>query len=78
MHIWGYKYDEKRKDVFYVGYECPDVVQYRKEWLKRMFNYKQLMKDYNGEMLDEIIEPQLQPDEKEHVIITHDEGLLCQ
>jgi len=74
MHIWGYKYDEKRKDVFYDGHERPDVVQYRKEWLKRMFNYKQLMKDYNGEMLDEIIEPQLQPDEKEHVIITHDES----
>ncbi|CAG8646640.1 4909_t:CDS:2, partial [Paraglomus occultum] len=69
-------YDEKKKDVFYDGHERSDVVQYRKEWLKRMFNYKQLMKDYNGEMLDEIIEPQLQPDvdEKEHVIVTHDES----
>ena len=74
MHIWGYKYDEKRKDVFYDGHERPDVVQYRKEWLNRMFNYKRLMKDYDSDMLDEIIEPQLQPGEKEHVIVTHDES----
>jgi len=56
----------KRKDVFYDGHERADVAQYRKEWLNRMFNYKRLMKDY--------VEPQLQPCEKEHVIVTHDES----
>ena len=55
MHIWGYKYDEKRKDVFYDGHECPDVVQYRKRWLNRMFNYKRLMKDYDSDMLMKLL-----------------------
>ncbi|CAJ0762844.1 18952_t:CDS:2 [Entrophospora sp. SA101] len=32
-----------------------------------------IKKDYNGDELNEIIEPQLQPGEKEHVLVTHDE-----
>ncbi|CAB5376582.1 unnamed protein product [Rhizophagus irregularis] len=73
MHLWGYKYDEKKKDVYYDGHERPDVVKYRKEWLKRMFEYKKSMKDFDGNMLDVVLEPQLKPGEKELVQVTHDE-----
>ncbi|GES98821.1 hypothetical protein PHYBLDRAFT_144584 [Rhizophagus clarus] len=65
MHFWGYKYDEKKKGVYYDGHERPDVVEYRKEWLKRMFEYKKSMKDFDGDMLDVVLEPQLKPEEKE-------------
>ncbi|CAB4417942.1 unnamed protein product [Rhizophagus irregularis] len=73
MHLWGYKYDEKKKGVYYDGYERPDVVKYRKEWLKRMFEYKKSMKDFDSNMLDVVLEPQLKPEEKELVQVTHDE-----
>ncbi|PKK56498.1 hypothetical protein RhiirC2_634119, partial [Rhizophagus irregularis] len=50
-----------------------DVVKYRKEWLKRMFEYQRLMKDFDGDMMDIVSEPQLKPGDKELVQITHDE-----
>jgi len=73
MHLWGYWYDERRKGIYFDGYERSDVVTYRKEWLKRMFVYKRNMKDFDGDMLDVIIEPQLKSGEKEFVQITHNE-----
>jgi hypothetical protein len=69
MYFWGYKYDEKKKD----GHEWPDVVKYRKEWLKRIFEYKKSIKDFDGDILDVVLEPQLKPEEKELVQVTHDE-----
>jgi hypothetical protein len=73
MHLWGYKYDERKKGVYYDGHERPDVVMYRKEWLKRMFEYQKFMKDFDGDLMDIILEPQLKPGEKEIVQVTHDE-----
>ncbi|CAG8625854.1 17590_t:CDS:1 [Acaulospora morrowiae] len=31
MQMWGYKYDERRKGIYYDGHERSDVVMYRKE-----------------------------------------------
>src|SRR5579859_2480001 len=73
MHIWGYKYDEKKKRIYYDRHERPDVVMYKKEWLKRMFEYQKSMKDFDGDMLDITIELQLKPGEKEFIQVTHDE-----
>jgi hypothetical protein len=73
MHKWGFKYDEKKKGVYYDGHERPDVVAYRKEWLNRMFEYKKYMKDFDGDMLDIVLEPQLKSGNKELVQVTHDE-----
>lgn len=67
MHLWGFRYDENKKGVYYDGHERPDVVAYRKEWLKRMFTYKKSMKDFDGEMLEIVIEPQLEHGHKELV-----------
>ncbi|CAG8560864.1 14517_t:CDS:2 [Cetraspora pellucida] len=60
-------YDENKKGVYYDRHERSDVVAYRKEWLKRMFTYKKSMKDFNGEMLEIVIEPQLEHGHKELV-----------
>ncbi|CAG8746850.1 2452_t:CDS:2, partial [Cetraspora pellucida] len=49
MYSWGFKYDERRKGIFFDSHERPDVVAYRNKWLKRMFMYKKNMKDFVGE-----------------------------
>ncbi len=72
MHMWGYKYNERRKGVYYDGHERPDVVAYKKEWLKRMFEYKRYMKDFDGDILNITLEPYLEL-KKEFVQVTHDE-----
>ena len=71
MYLWGYKYDERKKGVYYDRYERLDVVKYRKEWLKRMFEYQKLMKDFDGDMMDIVSEPQLKSEEKELVQVMH-------
>ena len=73
MHLQGYKYDKRRKGVYYDGHERLDVVAYRKEWLKRMFVYKESMKDFDDDMLDIILELQIKLGEKEFIQVTHDE-----
>src|SRR6266540_5531746 len=73
MHKWGKKYNKKKKGVYYDGYERPDVVAYRKEWLNRMFEYKKYMKDFDSNMLDIILKPQLKSGKKELVQVIHDE-----
>jgi len=30
MYLWRYRYDERRKGIYYDGHERPDVVEYRK------------------------------------------------
>ena len=72
MYLWGYRYDEKKKSIYYDGHERPDVVKYRKEWLERMFGYKKFMKEFEGDILDVVLEPELNPGEKELVQVTHD------
>ncbi|RIB19325.1 hypothetical protein C2G38_1922798, partial [Gigaspora rosea] len=73
MHVLKYKYDERKKSVYFDGHEWPDVLIYRNEWLERMLTYKKYMKDFMGDMLEIIVEPELDYDEKEMVQITHDE-----
>ena len=73
MYLWGYKYDERKKGVYYDEHERPDVVKYRKEWLKRMFEYQKLMKDFDDDMMDIVSELQLKSGEKELVQVTHNE-----
>ncbi|CAG8848741.1 23605_t:CDS:1, partial [Racocetra persica] len=73
MYSWGFKYDERRKGIYFDGYERPDVVVYRNEWVKRMFVYKKNMKDFVGESLEFVLEPRLNLGEKEYVQITYDE-----
>src|SRR5437763_77517 len=73
MHFWGYKYYERKKGVYYDGHERLDIMIYRKEWLKRMFEYQKFMKDFDGNMMDVVLEPYLKLGEKELVQVTYDE-----
>ena len=61
----GYRYDERKKGIYYDGYKRLNVVEYRKEWLKRMFMYKKRMKEFDGNMLDIVLELKLELEEKE-------------
>ncbi|GBB92112.1 hypothetical protein RclHR1_19680002 [Rhizophagus clarus] len=76
MHLWGYKYDERKKGVYYDGHERPDVIKYRKEWLERMFGYQKFMKNFDGEMMDIVSEPYLKQEEKELVQLVHQAILI--
>ncbi|CAG8716576.1 21856_t:CDS:2 [Rhizophagus irregularis] len=78
MYLWGYKYDERKKGGYYNGHERPDVVKYRKKWLKRMFKYQRLMKDFNSDMMNIVSEPQLKPGDKElqRIWMREDEDIL--
>src|SRR5436305_13461490 len=73
MCLWGYRYDERRKGIYYDGHKRSDVIEYRNKWLERMFRYKKSMKEFDGDTLDVVLEPLLEPGEKEIVQITHDE-----
>ncbi|CAG8838364.1 31373_t:CDS:2, partial [Gigaspora margarita] len=73
MHALGYKYNKRNKDVYYDGHKWPDVVLYRKRWLERMFKYKKNMKDFTGNMLEVIVEPELEYGKKKLVQVIHDE-----
>ncbi|GES92136.1 hypothetical protein GLOIN_2v1785920 [Rhizophagus clarus] len=42
-----------------------------KEWLKRIFEYKKSKKDFDGNMLDVVLEPQLKSGKKELVQLVH-------
>ncbi len=67
MYLWGYRYNERRKGIYYDGHERSDVVEYREKWLKRMFVYKKHMRKFDEDMLDIILEPKLKSEKKEFV-----------
>ena len=48
------------------------MVEYRKGWLERMFIYKKCMKEFNGDMLEVILESELKSGEKELVQVIYD------
>jgi len=39
-------------------------MKYRKGWLKRMFTYKKYIKEFDGNMLDIILESEFKSEEK--------------
>ncbi|CAG8668510.1 23675_t:CDS:2 [Cetraspora pellucida] len=73
IHSLKYNYNKRTKGVYYDNHEWSDMVKYRKEWLKRMFEYKKNMKEFDSDMLDIVIEPQLRQSKKEYIQVMHDE-----
>jgi hypothetical protein len=45
----GVKLATARKNVYYDGHEREDVVKYRREWAKRMMEYKKSMDVFTGD-----------------------------
>ncbi|CAG8569074.1 14925_t:CDS:2 [Cetraspora pellucida] len=58
--------------------KCPNVVAYRKRWLKRMFKYKIYIKDFVDNMLKIVIKPELESDKRKLVQVIHDESFMYQ
>ncbi|GBC21156.2 hypothetical protein RIR_jg24235.t1 [Rhizophagus irregularis DAOM 181602=DAOM 197198] len=75
LHILGYTKQRQKQGIFYDGHERADVVQYRNDFLKQIFEYERLMSRYEGENMDRIL-PDLAEGEKEHILVTHDECIF--
>lgn len=74
LYEWGYQYRNNKREIFFDGHEREDVVEYRNEWSKRMIEYMTRSDFYEGEQLQNVIEPDLQDGHKKIVFVTHDES----
>lgn len=79
-HNWlkklGFEYGPHKTTSYVDGHERDDVVDYRKNYLKMMKNYEKLMDIYDGENMDLIVHPQLDPGQKQVVLVVHDESIF--
>ncbi|CAG8464062.1 1376_t:CDS:2 [Cetraspora pellucida] len=69
----GLVYQQHQQDVYYDGYECLDVVQYRSVFLEKMKNFESLMPQFVGENMDKTINPEISKEQRIHIFVTHDE-----
>ena len=58
--------------TYYDGHERPDVVKYRQTFLDEIYHYEKYMAKYEGENMERK-PPILESDDKEIILITHDE-----
>ena len=58
--------------TYYDGHEHPDVVQYRQIFLDKIYSYEKNMAKYEGENMERT-PPTLGPNDKEVILVTHDE-----
>ncbi|UZO10264.1 uncharacterized protein OCT59_001859 [Rhizophagus irregularis] len=63
------------KSIYYDGHERPDVVEYRKSFLDEIYSYEKYMAKYEGETMERI-PPILESDDKEVILVTHDECIF--
>ena len=75
LNILGYFYQRQKQGIYYDGHERLDVVEYRKVFLKKIFEYEKFMAKYDGEQMERIA-PNLTENQKEIVLITHDECIF--
>ncbi|CAG8762868.1 2910_t:CDS:2, partial [Rhizophagus irregularis] len=61
--------------IYYDGHERPDVVEYRKSFLDEIYSYEKYMAKYEGETMERI-PPILESDDKEVILVTHDECIF--
>ncbi|RIA84841.1 hypothetical protein C1645_698280 [Glomus cerebriforme] len=69
---FGWKFHVRKKDVYYNDHERPDVIEYRKHFLNKIFELeKRMPKPLNNNIivLKELI---LNVNKKCHILITHD------
>ncbi|KAG1474600.1 hypothetical protein G6F56_000260 [Rhizopus delemar] len=70
LKLWGVTFKIKGKSIYYDGHERSDVVQYRKEWAKRMLQYRKQMNTFDEAS---ITEANIMEGDKKIVMVTHDE-----
>lgn len=60
--------------VYFDGHEREDVVNYRKEWSKRMMEYYEYCEKYDEMDVEKVSPPVHMNGKKQHVFVTHDES----
>ena len=74
MHILGMSYKQYKRGVYNDGHERPDVVAYRESFLQRMHQYGKRMPRYDGDSMENVINPDLHETERPLILVTHDES----
>ncbi len=67
IYLWKYRYDKKKKSIYYDRYKRLDVIEYKKRWLKRMFIYKKFMKKFDDDILNIVLEFEFKSEKKKFV-----------
>ncbi|POG61994.1 hypothetical protein GLOIN_2v1785920 [Rhizophagus irregularis DAOM 181602=DAOM 197198] len=67
LNVLDYSFQQYRRGIYYDRHERDDVVQYRKEFLEKMFEHEKYMSKYEGESIDQI-HPNLPEGEKERIL----------
>ena len=52
LKILGYSFQQHHQGIYHDGYERPVVLQYRKEFLEKMFGHKKYISKYDGEFMN--------------------------
>jgi hypothetical protein len=77
--IWlkklGLKSQSRKKGIYFDGHEREDVVEYRNIFLNKMLQYEKFMPTFEGENMEQQ-NPLLLPNEKLHILVTHDECIF--
>jgi hypothetical protein len=78
LHMLKFRLSEVTKGVYLDGHEREDVVSYRTVFLERMGVFLPLFSSFveaeTGEMVE--VAPTLQPGQKRHVFVVHDESIF--
>ncbi|RGB33345.1 hypothetical protein C1646_761801 [Rhizophagus diaphanus] len=62
-----------QKGMYVDGHERPDVIEYQKQFLEEISMYQNLMPTFEGNNLEQYIDPILNNNEKLHILVTYDE-----
>ena len=74
LHSLGWHAKKHVRSIYYDGHERADVVSRRITFLAEMAEYEKKMTKYEGPDCMIEVPPVLQPGEREHVLIVHDES----
>ncbi|UZO29111.1 uncharacterized protein OCT59_022601 [Rhizophagus irregularis] len=75
LNVLGYSFQSQKQGTYYDGHERPDVVEYRKLFLDKIYSYERYMAKYEGETMERI-PPMLESNNKEIILVTHDECIF--
>jgi hypothetical protein len=73
---FGWEYKDHSKDIYFDGHEREDVVAYRVKFLQQMATLRHRMAIYEGDNMNQVIQPTLLSNVLEIVPITHDESVF--
>jgi hypothetical protein len=69
------KSQSRKKGIYFDRHKREDVIEYRKVFLNKMLQYEKFMPIFEGENMEQQ-NPLLLPNEKMHILVTHDECLF--